>query len=195
MTRMKSTEDIQPLTAFRANVASFVAQVRETGPWAGLCFCAPGRCGSPADPGDPRGDRATKDGPQPVRRHPSSESLQSRHHGRSCRLLPIEFPPQTGRVAMSNSSGDHFRVGLRKVEHGQADQCVHRPMIPGWTTRRQARTGLGLARDSNRAGVHGCPPTLLEPPNGGQDHGQIRNEERWLPPKPDRTHPLPSTCA
>lgn len=31
MTRMKSTEDIQPLTAFRANVASFVAQVRETG--------------------------------------------------------------------------------------------------------------------------------------------------------------------
>ena len=41
MPRMKSTEDIQPLTAFRANVASFVAQVRETGPWAGLCFwCA-----------------------------------------------------------------------------------------------------------------------------------------------------------
>ena len=31
MARMKSTEDIQPLTAFRANVASFVAQVRETG--------------------------------------------------------------------------------------------------------------------------------------------------------------------
>lgn len=31
MARMKPTEDIQPLTAFRANVASFIAQVRETG--------------------------------------------------------------------------------------------------------------------------------------------------------------------
>jgi len=28
---VKPTEDIQPLTAFRANVASFVDQVRETG--------------------------------------------------------------------------------------------------------------------------------------------------------------------
>lgn len=31
MPTMKPTEDIQPLTAFRANVASFVDQVRETG--------------------------------------------------------------------------------------------------------------------------------------------------------------------
>ena len=31
MPAIKPTEDIQPLTAFRANVASFVDQVRETG--------------------------------------------------------------------------------------------------------------------------------------------------------------------
>ena len=31
MTRMKPTEDIQPLSAFRANVAAFVDQVRATG--------------------------------------------------------------------------------------------------------------------------------------------------------------------
>ena len=31
MPTVKPTEDIQPLTAFRANVASFVDQVRETG--------------------------------------------------------------------------------------------------------------------------------------------------------------------
>jgi antitoxin YefM len=31
MPRMRSTEDIQPLTAFRANVAAFVDQVRQTG--------------------------------------------------------------------------------------------------------------------------------------------------------------------
>jgi antitoxin YefM len=31
MPSVKPTEDIQPLTAFRANVASFVDQVRETG--------------------------------------------------------------------------------------------------------------------------------------------------------------------
>jgi prevent-host-death family protein len=31
MPAVKPTEDIQPLTAFRANVASFVDQVRETG--------------------------------------------------------------------------------------------------------------------------------------------------------------------
>jgi antitoxin YefM len=31
MPPIKPTEDIQPLTAFRANVASFVEQVRETG--------------------------------------------------------------------------------------------------------------------------------------------------------------------
>jgi prevent-host-death family protein len=31
MSTVKPTEDIQPLTAFRANVASFVEQVRETG--------------------------------------------------------------------------------------------------------------------------------------------------------------------
>jgi len=31
MAAVKPTEDIQPLTAFRANVASFVDQVRETG--------------------------------------------------------------------------------------------------------------------------------------------------------------------
>jgi prevent-host-death family protein len=31
MPTAKPTEDIQPLTAFRANVASFVDQVRETG--------------------------------------------------------------------------------------------------------------------------------------------------------------------
>lgn len=31
MPSVKPTEDIQPLTAFRANVASFVEQVRETG--------------------------------------------------------------------------------------------------------------------------------------------------------------------
>ncbi len=31
MSTVKPTEDIQPLTAFRANVASFVDQVRQTG--------------------------------------------------------------------------------------------------------------------------------------------------------------------
>lgn len=31
MTTVKPTEDIQPLTTFRANVASFVDQVRQTG--------------------------------------------------------------------------------------------------------------------------------------------------------------------
>ena len=31
MPSVKPTEDIQPLTAFRANVASFVEQVRQTG--------------------------------------------------------------------------------------------------------------------------------------------------------------------
>ena len=31
MARMKTTEDIQPLSAFRANVAAFVEQVRATG--------------------------------------------------------------------------------------------------------------------------------------------------------------------
>ncbi len=31
MSTIKPTEDIQPLTAFRANVASFVDQVRQTG--------------------------------------------------------------------------------------------------------------------------------------------------------------------
>ena len=30
MTRLKPTEDVQPLTAFRANAASFVEQVRRT---------------------------------------------------------------------------------------------------------------------------------------------------------------------
>ena len=31
MARMKTTEDIQPLSAFRSNVAAFVEQVRTTG--------------------------------------------------------------------------------------------------------------------------------------------------------------------